>query len=509
MDREWKQTLRKVEVPRVYRKPEYVADPVPEDKVLAWFKGRGISETVVRRNQIEARTVWIDGAETRCLAFPYVRNKEIVNVQYRTKDKHFKLEAGAELVLYKYDDIVAGDQLIITEGQLDALSIEEAGITQCVSVPNGANFKSAPWLEAEILASIPKIILAGDNDEPGEACMMELARRLGAERCWKVEWPEGCKDANDVLVRHGADAVRKAIDEALPLPVDGLLVPNKLLTDLKQLYTDGVNRGIEMSWPNLAEIYRPRPGELTIVTGAPSSGKSSVLDAFAVDLARTHEWVVAMFSPEQAPVHAHLSQLIEIWAGNPFFRKEKDFPDWDYVEDTLTQLQDHFVFIEPTTSEDFSLDGILHLAKVAVLRHGIQGLILDPWNEIEHRRPDGMSETEYISLSLTKIKHFARRYGIHIWLLAHPTKLQRRDDGTYPVAGPYDISGSAHWFNKADMCLSIFREKAKNKEQKPVQIHVQKVRFRETGRIGMIELWYDQKTGQLSMFPTVIVGEED
>jgi len=166
------------------------------------------------------------------------------------------------------------------------------------------------------------------------------------------------------------------------------------------------------------------------------------------------------------------------------------------VESGLKWLSDYFTFIQPESDDLISVDGVLELARACVMRYGIRGLVIDPWNELEHARPANMTETEYVGLCLSKIRRFARRYGLHVWLLVHPTKLQKLADGSYPVASPYDAAGSAHFFNKADMILSIWRDK--DDETAPVDIHVQKVRFRENGKLGKVPLFYDKRTGQLS-----------
>jgi len=129
-----------------------------------------------------------------------------------------------------------------------------------------------------------------------------------------------------------------------------------------------------------------------------------------------------------------------------------------------------------------------------VARHGLRGLIIDPWNEFEHTRPSGQTETEGISQALTQIRRFARNHGVHVWLVAHPQKLYRREDGSYPVPTPYDISGSAHWRNKADNCLTVWRDE--NEPDQPVRLYVQKIRFREVGKVGMVALQFDRVTGR-------------
>jgi twinkle protein len=85
----------------------------------------------------------------------------------------------------------------------------------------------------------------------------------------------------------------------------------------------------------------------------------------------------------------------------------------------------------------------------------------------------------------------------HLWLVAHPTKLTKDPkQGTYPVPTLYDISGSAHFRNKADMGLSVWRDVMN--EHSPTEVHVQKVRFRECGRIGKCELYFDVVSGRFT-----------
>ena len=104
-----------------------------------------------------------------------------------------------------------------------------------------------------------------------------------------------------------------------------------------------------------------------------------------------------------------------------------------------------------------------------------------------------MAETEHISECLGKIRRFARNHGVHVWLVAHPQK-PYRIKGKYPVPTPYDISGSAHFRNKADNCLTVWRDE--NEPDKPVKLFVQKIRFREVGKIGVIDLRWNHLNGR-------------
>jgi twinkle protein len=155
--------------------------------------------------------------------------------------------------------------------------------------------------------------------------------------------------------------------------------------------------------------------------------------------------------------------------------------------------QQHFYFAA-CGDDGLTLDAILLKAKGMVQRYGIRGFLIDPWNEIDHSRPADKSEVEYISESLTKIRRFGRKYGVAMFVVAHPQKLYREKDGSYPVPTLYDISGAAHWRNKADMGIVIWRD-VQDPERKTV-VYVQKVKKRQNGKVGNATLYWTPEGGR-------------
>lgn len=486
----------------VYRRPTAPKEE-PIDPLLAWFKIRGISKEVIERNRVVRTTVYLPQVEDRkgVIAFPYYRNGELINVKYRDRDKNFRMETGAERILYGYDDI-DDEVCIIVEGEIDKLSVETSGITRsCVSVPDGAptpntqNYASKfTFLDDERLERVKEWIIAVDNDAPGVRLEQELVRRLGIEKCRKVEWPEHCKDANEVLMTHGEAELRACINNAKPYPIEGVIEINSLSSKLDLLYQQGVIRGLAPGWRTLHPYYTVRPGEWTVVTGVPSSGKSNLVDALVVNLAREHEWKFAIFSPENQPVENHVSRLIEHYTRTPFRDGPTARMSLNQMHDAREWVHGHFRIILPPDDADWTIQNILERARILIRRHGVNGIVIDPWNELEHSRPREMSETEYVSKSLKAIRQFARRNFVHIWLIAHPTKLYRNKDGEYPIPTLYDISGSSHWYNKADNGLVVYRD-FRTPDSPIVEIHIKKIRFREVGRIGVVKLRYDVPTG--------------
>ncbi|XP_027158536.1 primase homolog protein isoform X3 [Coffea eugenioides] len=198
------------------------------DELIAYFAGRMISKQTLEKN-----CVMQVAGQKDIIAFTYRRNGIIVGCKYRTMDKSFWQEKGTEKTLYGLDDIKEADEVIIVEGEIDKLSLEEAGISNCVSVPAGApqtvSIKELPTLEKDTgfqyiwnckkyLNKASRIIIATDADVSGDALAEELARRLGRERskCWRVHWPKkdeiNCfKDANEVLMNLGPNALRETI----------------------------------------------------------------------------------------------------------------------------------------------------------------------------------------------------------------------------------------------------------------------------------------------------------
>lgn len=302
---DWRGTLKSGEEsrsqpPRRIVRPRFEKPSTVPAVLRHWFSARGISEAIVERYSIGLQDAYLPQREEEaaCIVFPYTRNGEVVNLKYRSLEgKDFRQVGGAEKVLYGLDDLTE-DWAVIVEGECDKLALAVAGISNAVSVPDGAPPAGSKPSEAKFeylvncaaqLDQIKKIVLAVDFDPPGQTLESEIARRLGPERCFRVRWPEGCKDANEVLLHHGAERLRDCVEAAKPYPLEGVLRVSDLAGDVMALYQEGPQRGALTGWESLDKHYTVRPGEMTIVTGIPSHGKSQFLDALVVNLARDHD----------------------------------------------------------------------------------------------------------------------------------------------------------------------------------------------------------------------------
>lgn len=485
-----------------YVRPER---PLNEQKgpLEALSHDRCIAEALLRSEGIVCVAAYMPQLEETvpCYAFPYVKNGELVNLKYRAvSQKAFRQVSGAEKVLYRQDSIKS-DSVVIVEGEIDALSIVQAGFSSVVSVPDGApapttkNYASKfTYLDQDPdpFDGVQSIILAVDKDEPGQVLQRELARRLGADRCSFVTWPDGCKDANDALKQGGVELIQRCIQQAKPFPVQDVVEIEAISEQVCRNYYAAPAKGLSTGWETVDQHYTIEAGQLTVVTGIPSSGKSEWLDALALNLATLHGWRFAVCSPENAPVETHCAKLVEKQIGKPFWVGITARMSPAELAEGLGWLHEHVTFIMP--EETLTVQGVLDRAAILVRRKGIKGLIIDPFNEFDHTRERGCTETEYIGQVLGAMKRWARKFGVHVWLVAHPQKLYRREDGSYPVPTPYDINGSANFRNKADNCITVWRDM--EHPEVPIQIHVQKVRFKHIGSVGMAELLWEKKNGR-------------
>ena len=484
-----------------------VSEELKQD-MMRYFQPRGISWETVAAAKVTCARVFYPSIndELLSLQFPFYFKGEPVNIKSRPLDrtkKAFMQVAGALKVFCGMETIAAEtDTAVIVEGEIDKLSVQEVGFLECLSVPDGAPAPSAKSFDKkfsfidnclESLAHIKQWILAVDNDDPGRLLQAELIRRLGAEKCRVVQWPEGSKDPNDVLVQYGPDALRDLLYEARYVQIDGIVSQIDLINDLAVLYEHGLSRGCSTGWVAVDQFYTVKPCQLTVLTGVPSSGKSEWLDALVVNLMDEYGWKFAVFSPENWPPPRHLSKLIAKKSGFPMQPGPSVRLAWEEAMQEVLWFNDRLWFIAP--GDEVTLDTVLRLALLLVRRHGINGLIIDPYNELEHKRPAGVSETEYISGFLSTLRRFARNNGVHVWLVAHPAKMQRNKDGEYDAPSLYDISGSAHFRNKADNGITVHRPNVSD-EERLTEIHIQKVRFRDVGKPGLAELRWDVRSGR-------------
>lgn len=481
-----------IESKKQFAVPEWKNNTNLSDRAVKWFEGRMIKQEVLRQMRIYSYNEFMPqtSKEESVVCFPYFHEGKLINIKYRDGAKNFKLVKDAELILYNLDAVKNSSEIIIVEGEIDCLSYLSVNLPNCVSVPNGAG-SNLQYLDdyIELFDSKERIYIATDNDSKGIELREELIRRFGSERCLIVNFKDK-KDANEYLCAYGGLALQDTIKHAIEIPVSGIIKLSNQYDEIYNLFINGLESGCLTGIKEIDEKVTWELGRLAVITGIPSHGKSEWLDFILMRLNIVNQWRVAYFSPENYPVKYHYAKLCSKLVGKEF--KAGFISDSDY-EEAFDYIKSNFFFIYP--EDNMGFDNIIEKAKYLVRKRGINVLVIDPYNKIEHLKERGESETEYISRFLDKLVTFGRTYNVLVFLVAHPRKMDKMN-GKYEVPNLYDINGSANFYNKCDYGISIYRMMHENE----VYAHILKVKFKHLGSGGAIKLKYDYRNGRYENF---------
>jgi len=461
---------------------------------------RGISDTTIAKFGITTRSNWLyekgkyKAGNYNCVAFPYRRNGVLINIKFRGSGKRFSLVSQAELIAFNQDCLLdKPDYLVIVEGELDCMAVHQAGFPAVISPPNGANLNrnNLEWLDKiyDDVDSCSKIIIAVDNDEAGESLKMDLVRRFDLDKLWVVKWPEGCKDANDVLLNYGESKLRNFIESAEQIPIEGILEDNSLEEMCHRIYEHGYPKGLEIGWEQLNEHFKWLRGEFMVVTGIPSHGKSVWTEDAMIQLARFHDWKFGVWVAESDPEITAMN-LLQKYTRQPIMGAGK-MPR-DIFEAGMQYVKQHFKFFNVTENSDNTLDKILDKGAELVKRYGIDCLYIDPWSYVE-KKIGSLTDNQFFETCLPKIKLFRRRYNCMVIIVAHPRKMENdQKTGRPKVPGAYDIGGSNQWYGAPDKIISIYCNYAEDKTVDYHEIHILKNKKWWLGSKGMVEMKMDK-----------------
>ena len=435
-------------------------------------------------------------SEVKVICFNYYRGDELINIKFRskgkTKPKDFYAPKDAEQIFYNINAIENEDTAVIVEGEIDCLSMYEAGIFNCVSVPNGASkgVQKLQYLDNcyQSFSGLKKIIIAVDNDTPGNLLKEELGRRLDKERCYLVQYPEGCKDANEVLIKHGNQGLLDLVANAKQWPIEGIIHVEELDEEVVEFYENGYPKGTSAHIDNFDNYCTFLPGQITTITGIPGHGKDEFTNLIMTGLAKFENWSFGICNFEEPPA-VHVTKLQEKYTGKAFdFRRDPKhrINETEFIQ-SFAFLKKYFYYIN-MQMVGATIPAILEKGADLVNRYGIKGLLVNPWNCLEHLKAAGQSETDYVSECMTSLLNFGVKYGVHIFLVAHPTKMFKDEKtGKYKVPSLYNISGSAHFFNKTYNGLCVYRDYDTN----IATVYIQKIKWYWLGKLGWVAFSYD------------------
>ncbi len=469
---------RKGKAERDYVIPEVKHKPV-ESKVVDWFKTRGISKQTLDEVGVGEGKEFMPqtGKPENTIQFNYYVGGLLTNVKYRDGRKNFKLYKGAEKVFYNIDNTVGHNTCIIVEGEMDVLALHEAGITNAISVPNGAtlNSNNLDYLDncIDYFDDKEKIIIAVDNDPPGLALQSELVRRLGAEVCYLASFDD-CKDANEYLMKYSALELKSRVLDARPVPLENVTTFKDIEDEVTDFVRNGFKRGFQIGLPNFDNIFSTYTKQFITVTGIPSSGKSDFVDQMVVGYNKEYEWKTAFASPENAPTFLHAHKLMrKVWGDMPN-KGDIGGDKWNQVADHVNK---NFFFID---MERYTLESVLRKGAELVKRKGIKCLVIDPYNKVRDVDSHTEDVNRYTMEYLTKIETFAKKYDVLVFIVAHPTKMYKTQDGKIEEPTMYNIKGGGEWYDASYHGLLVHRDY----DNKTTKVKVLKCKFQNLGENG-------------------------
>ena len=466
---------------KVYVRPEVrVNNEKPiGTKVVEWFKTRGISQKTLTDLNVGEGPEFMPqtGKTENVIKFNYMMGHQLINIKYRDGRKNFKLFKGAEKVIYNINSIIGFDTCVLVEGEMDVLALHEAGVTNAISVPNGAtlNSNNLEYLDAciDYFEDKEKIILAVDSDEAGQALQAELIRRLGSEVCYLASF-EDCKDANEYLQKYGKTKLLERITNSRPVPLENVTTFKDIEDDITDFVRHGFKKGYQVGLSNFDRIFSTYTGQFITVTGIPSSGKSDFVDQMVVGYNANYGWKTAFASPENVPTYLHAHKLMrKTWQGMPS-KEDIGTDKWNQVADHCNSNYFHI------DMERYTLESVLKKGAELVKRKGIKCLVIDPFNKIRDVDCKTEDVNRYTMEYLTKIEVFAKKYDVLVFIVAHPTKMYKGQDGKIEEPTMYNIKGGGEWYDASYHGLLVHRDY----EAKTTKVKVLKVKFQNLGENG-------------------------
>ncbi len=415
-------------------------------------------------------------------------------------EKHFTQSKGIKSEFYNLPRVLSAnpEEVYIVEGELDLASLVEAGvpIDRVLSVPNGAHEKRQDCEPAEMrgyqyvrdaqaagLNRVKKFIWCGDCDDPGRALRSDMARLLGIAIFHYVEWQDGYKDANEVLLAEGPDFLIECISNPLPWPVDGIYRISELPEPPTLTLWDP-------GFPEWERKIRLAPRTLSVVTGQPGHGKTELFQQIWFQIVKAYGITCCMASFETMAKPDIRRQLRTLYSG----KLEVLMSDEEKAQ-ADEWINDHYLFLVHPERKP-TLGWFLDMAALAVVRHGAKVIQLDPWNRLEASRSKNETETDYIGTCIRELHAFAQDMNCHVQIVAHPSKMGSDRRGSPPQLE--DISGSKHWENMPDQGFVIHRPQLFDGIERKTEAHLfhRKARFASLGWPCKLNLDYKLDQGK-------------
>ena len=463
------------------------------DSMVKWCESRGIRQGTLQTMNVTEEVYFQPqaGKKMNNIVFNYFEGDVLVNKKYRSGGKHFTQTAQTKPIFYNINAAIGQEEVYIVEGEFDVLAMVQCGFNNTISIPNGANDNDDFWINCEkYLQDVKKFYICTDNDEKGEVVSEKIAQRLGRYRCERVLFKN--KDANGDLVE-GESVLLNSINNSKKYPASGTFTVEDLYDDIINLHENGMP---ETYYPkhrcfgNLNKVFSVMRGHLCTATGIPSHGKSNFVEWYVMNLIRDYDMKASFFSPEHHPMSLHQTTFIEKFYGKNFFMDNPGLPKItrDEIDRYKEWAQERLYLTAPEEGRFPTWGWLLEKFKEQMFIYGVDIFVIDAFNKLEFNDMKD-SEISRIKRVLTQLTMFAQMNNVIIFLVAHPTKMQKLQDGTYIKPTLYDCSGSADFRNQTHDGFTIYRHFRDTEEgdrffsENQVEFITQKVKMKFQGEL--------------------------
>lgn len=419
-----------------------------------------------------------------CIVFNYFEGSKVVNKKYRDSEKNFMQSKGGKPIFYNINAVVGAEEVYIVEGEFDVLAMYEEGIKNVISLPSGANDNDDYWRNSkDYLADVKKYIIAVDNDEKGIKIREKIAHRVGKHRCSYIIWSE--KDANATLIKEG---LRDSLKCEMRFPVTGTYNANDLSDEIDGLYTNGFPETIypkKKCFGDIGKVFSTMEGQLSVVTGIPSHGKSNYVEWYVLNLIHEYDLKASFFSPEHHPLELHMANFAQKAVGKPFFGKVEGVERMTKEDVLRFKLwsKERLYLTSSSAKETADWNWLLKKFQEQIFNFGINLFVIDAWNKVQ--LPKGSKGKEGIDETLTRLTLFCQQNNVQVFLVAHPTKMKKNEStGKYEAPDLYSVSGSADFRNQTHNGFTIYRDFGSEEEDGFTEFINLKTKFSFQGDIG-------------------------
>lgn len=461
------------------------------EKIVKFCEDRRIRQETLIEFGVTQEVVWMPqrNEKVNSLVFNYFENETVVNKKYRDLSKNFTQSKGGKPIFYNINSAIGQKKVYIVEGEFDVLAMYEAGIKACISLPSGANDNDDYWQNSkDYLDSVETYVIAVDNDDKGQIIKEKIAHRIGKYRCKYIDWIG--KDANDDLI---SGEITNSLQNEQSFPVNGTFNANDFRDQIDKLFSNGLPKTIAPTKPafqGFQKIFSTLPGQLTVSTGIPSHGKSNFTEWYVLNLIDEYDLKASFFSPEHHPIEMHFANFAQKAVGKPFYGEVEGVPKMTNEDKNrfIEWSQERLYITAGEGSDVIDWHWLIDKFKEQLFTFGINIFVVDAWNKVQ--MPKGYNGKEGIDKVLTELTAFCQQNNVQLFLIAHPTKMKKADNGHYEVPTLYDVSGSADFRNQAHNGFTIYRNFGNENEVDSTDFYNMKTKMSFQGKINEVVRFY-------------------